>query len=132
MIVLDASAAAHYVIGTSQAGEWVEARLVRDPDVHVPHLLDLEVVNALRRLVRQGQLTLPRARTALEHLGELRATRYPHLPLLARIWQLRANLSAYDASYVALAEALDATLVTTDEALARTPGVRLQVAFFSA
>jgi predicted nucleic acid-binding protein len=126
LIVLDGSAAVHYLVG-GEAAAWVKERLLAEPDVHAPHLLDVEVANALRRLVRLGRLTARAAHAGLADLVDLDVVRYPHTMLLARVWSLRANLNAYDASYVALAEILDATLVTADARLARAPGVRARV-----
>jgi predicted nucleic acid-binding protein len=87
--------------------------------LHVPHLMDLEIAQALRRLARAGVISNRRAEEALADLGNLPLTRYPHLVLLPRIWQLRQNATAYDSAYLALAEMLDAPLVTRDQALAR-------------
>jgi predicted nucleic acid-binding protein len=126
VIVLDSSATLDYLLAAG-TGEWVETRLVADSDVHAPHLLDVEVANTLRRRVRTRAIRETRARQALEDLSDLDVTRYPHLPFIERIWELRANLTAYDAVFVALAEALGATLVTTDSRLARAPGVRADI-----
>ena len=90
--------------------------------LHVPHLFDVEVLHAIRRHTLRGVLTVARSYQASEALRSMRATRYPHAALLSRIWELRDNLTAYDATYVALAETLDAPLVTTDGRLARTSG----------
>lgn len=122
MIVLDASAVIELLLATA-TGEAV-ARRIGDPDetLHAPHLLDLEVAQVLRRFVSASILGAPRARSALIDLGDLDLTRYPHDVLLPRVWQLRANLTAYDASYVVLAETLGAVLVTCDARLARAPG----------
>jgi predicted nucleic acid-binding protein len=90
--------------------------------MHAPHLLDVEVAQVLRRFVASGALAAPRAAEALTDLADLPLTRYSHEILLPRIWSLRANLTAYDAAYVALAEALDATLLTADLRLLRAPG----------
>jgi predicted nucleic acid-binding protein len=94
--------------------------LMRDEfAAHMPHLAVIETASVLRRLVRAAKLTESRARNALLDMVELPFIRHPHEPLLERIWQLRHNLTAYDATYVALAEALDATLVTCDGRLGR-------------
>ncbi len=118
MIVLDASAVVELLLRTD-AGVRLAARLA-DPEVtlHAPHLLDVEVAQVLRRLVLARQLSAERAAEALERLAELDLQRYPHDLFVPRVWELRQNLSAYDATYVALAEALDAALLTTDARLA--------------
>jgi predicted nucleic acid-binding protein len=86
------------------------------------HLLDVEFMQVLRRLVREGTLTPKRAGEAIEDLAALRITRYAPVLLLQRIWRLRQNLSAYDAAYVALAENLQAPLITRDQRIAAAPG----------
>ncbi len=123
MIVLDASAVIELLLGTS-AGRRV-AKRIRSPrlSLHAPHLIDLEVSQALRRYVGSGVLEERRARLALEHLGQLGLLRYPHDLFLPRIWALRENLTAYDAAYVALSEALPAPLLTLDRRLAGAPGI---------
>lgn len=93
----------------------------------MPHLLDLEVLNVVRRQTLRGILTTERGTTALQDLENIKMTRYPHTSLLGRIWELRDNLTAYDAAYVALAEALDAPLITLDRRLAQAPGNRAVV-----
>lgn len=100
----------------------------RQQSLHAPELLDLEVAQVLRRLVREGTLSVPRAEAAIEDLLDLRITRYPHSVLLPRIWQLRHNLSAYDAAYVVLAEKLGATLLTRDAKLASAAGHNATIA----
>jgi predicted nucleic acid-binding protein len=90
-------------------------------DAHVPHLAIIETVSVLRGLVGASKLTESRAEGALQDLVQLPVVRHPHEPLLEWVWQLRANLTAYDATYVALAETLDATLLTCDARLARAP-----------
>lgn len=92
------------------------------PQVHVPHLLDLEVAQVLRRFVREGRLTPTRAEIALHDLMDARLIRHGHAPLLPRIWQMRNNLTAYDAAYLALAELLDAVLLTRDRKLSSAAG----------
>jgi predicted nucleic acid-binding protein len=126
MIVLDSSAAVDYLSGRGP-GEWVEERLLGGAELHAPHLIDVEVTGALRRRVQRGELSRSLAEQALADLADLDMTRYPHLPFLARAWELRENLTVADAIFVALAEALDAALVTTDTALAGAPGVRARI-----
>ena len=122
MIVLDASVVIDWLIRSS-AAQRIESRISsRNQSLHAPELLDLEVAQVLRRLVREDTLSTSRAETAIEDLLEIRITRYPHSVLLPRIWQLRHNLSAYDAAYVVLAERLGATLLTRDARLAAAPG----------
>jgi predicted nucleic acid-binding protein len=122
VIVLDASAIVELLLSTPR-GLSVAARIA-DPSlgVHVPHLADVEVAQALRRYEREGDLDPQEAASAIATLGELDLERHAHEPLLRRVWALRDNLTAYDAVYVALAEALDATLLTCDARLARAPG----------
>ena len=118
MIVLDASAAIDWLLQTS-AGQQIENRIYsRRESLHAPHLLDLEVAQVLRRLVREASLSAQRADQALQDLLSLRVTRYPHFVFLPNVWRLRHNLSAYDAAYVALAEKLRAALITRDARLA--------------
>lgn len=122
-IVLDASVVVETLLN-SNAGKHVMARLIAaDAELHAPELLDIEVLHVLRRLVRQGAMTERRAQEALVLLDALPLTRHRHAALTHRCWQLRANLSAYDATYVALAEGLGASLLTRDARLARAPGV---------
>ena len=108
MIVLDASALVELLLGTAE-GQAV-ARRIADPELslHVPHLVDLEVVQALRRYVREGEIDASDAGLMLGELRALDLQRHAHEPLLDRLWALRPNRTAYDAVYVALSEALDA------------------------
>ena len=130
MIVLDASAAIDWLLQTS-AGQRIEQRIfLQNESLHAPHLLDLEVGQVLRRLVREGAVSAHRADQAIEDLLDLRITRYPHFVLLPRIWRLRHNLSAYDAAYVALAEELGARLFTRDVRLASTSGHAAPIELF--
>ena len=102
-----------------------------DESLHAPHLLDVEVAHALRRYAIVAGDRASAAGAAMEDLRRLRLRRYPHGPLLGRIWELRANLTAYDAAYVALAEALGAPLVTRDGRLARASGIRARIELFA-
>jgi predicted nucleic acid-binding protein len=122
MIVLDASAMIDWLLRTP-AGDLVEERIYsKNHTLHSVHLLDVDCVLVLRRLVLEGALTSRRAEEAIEDLTALRVTRYAPALLLNRIWRLRQNLSAYDAAYVALAEELQAPLLTRDQKLAAAPG----------
>ncbi len=118
MIVVDASALIEVLLRTS-ASPAVERRLFASRQtLHAPHLLDVEVAQVIRRYVASGDIEAERGRTALTDLVQFPIRRYPHDVLLPRIWELRNNISAYDAAYVALAEALDAPLLTRDRRLA--------------
>jgi predicted nucleic acid-binding protein len=118
VIVLDASAAIDWLL-QSAAGQRIESRIYsRGESLHAPHLLDLEVAQVLRRMVREAVVSAVRADQAIQDLLDLRVTRYPHNLFLPHIWRLRNNLSAYDAAYVVLAQELGATLVTRDSRLA--------------
>ena len=126
MIVLDSSATVDYLLALPP-GEWV-ANQLRDVDlVHAPHVIDIEVLGALRRLFLSGDVSARRAGEALADFRQLRVRRYPLLPFLANIWAMRRNLSTSDAAFVALAEALGLPLVTTDFRLAGAPGLRITV-----
>jgi len=122
VIVLDASAALELILGTHSGARIAEK--IFDPGelLCAPHLIDLEVAQVLRRYVRAGDVSEPRADEALQDFLDLSIERYPHDLLLRRIWQMRENVTAYDAAYVALAEAVDGTLLTTDSRLARSSG----------
>jgi predicted nucleic acid-binding protein len=127
MIVVDASAVIELLL-RSPLGERVEARCFGHPAaLHAPELLDIEVVQVLRRFEARHEVTTPRAAAALRLLAALPVRRHPHAPLRQRLWALRANLTAYDAAYVALAEGLGATVVTCDARLAGAPGVRAPI-----
>jgi predicted nucleic acid-binding protein len=95
--------------------------------MHAPQLLDIEITQVLRRLVRQKEITAPRAEQVLEDLSDLLIERHDHQELIQRIWQLRDSLSAYDGAYVALAEALAAPLLTCDGKLAGAHGHRAKI-----
>jgi predicted nucleic acid-binding protein len=126
VIVVDASVLASAVGDDGADGDRARARLASEQLV-APELLDLEVASVWRRAVRRGQMTEHRARQALADLAALPLARAPHAPLMSRIWELRDNLTVYDAAYVALAEALDASLLTADRKLAQASGARCTV-----
>lgn len=122
MIVLDASAALSGLLNAGPARQ-----LLAMEQIHAPHLLDIEVVNALRRRLAAGTLDLKPAGAALSAWRRMGLVRYPMVPHLERIWQLRDNVSAYDATYIALAEALDCRLITADGRLSRAPGIHCSI-----
>jgi predicted nucleic acid-binding protein len=127
VIVIDASALLEFLLQTP-LGTRVEARLFRDRDeFHSPHLADVEVTQGLRRLVRAGEVSADRAAEAIADLADFDLHRHPHLDLLTRAWRLRENVTAYDAMYATLAEALDAPIVTCDAPLAKSPAHRAQI-----
>ena len=130
--VLDASVVVELVLGT-RTGARIRERL-HDPRIslHGPELLDLEVLNVLRRYVRAGTVAADRAEAGVRRLEELDLQRHRHGPMLPRIWSWRANLTAYDAAYVALAEVVDCPLLTTDARLSKTPGLPVPVELFDA
>jgi len=127
VIVVDASALLEALLRTP-AAKAVEARLF-DPrrTLHAPHLIDIEIAQVIRRYASNGEIDSERGRAALADLTDLPMHRYPHDFLLPRVWDLRNNLTAYDAVYVALAEALDAPLVTRDQRIAAAVGHRAKV-----
>lgn len=121
MLVVDASVLAVALADDGPDGDVARTRL-RSETLAAPELVDLEVTSVLRRQNRAGLLDARRAQLAMGDLAALPMRRAPHVPLLSRCWELRHNLTAYDAAYVALAEALDATLLTGDRRLARAAG----------
>lgn len=122
MIVVDDSAVIEVLLNTSAGIQIAERFFDPDGTLHAPHLLDVEVAQVLRRYTRTGELDPARGLQALEDLVDFTWTRYPHDLFLLRIWELRHNVTAYDAAYIALAEALGAPLLTRDAALASAPG----------
>ena len=126
MLVADASVLVLAVADATEEGDPFRARM-RGEVVCGPDLLRVEVVSALRRMTAAARLTRPQANAAIDDLLELPLSVFPTAPLLRRAWELRANLSTYDACYVALAEALDCTLVTADGRLARATGPRCSI-----
>jgi predicted nucleic acid-binding protein len=127
MTVVDASALLEFLLQTS-LGARVEARLFdEENELHAPHLPDVEIAQGLRRLVRTGEVSSGRAEEAIADLTDLDLHRHAHLDLLDRAWRLRDTISAYDAMYVALAEAIEAPIVTCDSPLAKAPGHRARI-----
>ncbi|HEX5321297.1 MAG TPA: type II toxin-antitoxin system VapC family toxin [Stellaceae bacterium] len=127
MSVVDASALLEVLLRTP-AAEAVEDRLFAPRQtLHAPHLIDVEAAQVIRRYAANGDIDAERGRAALVDLADFPLRRYPHDLLLPRIWELRNNVTAYDAAYVALAEALDAPLLTRDRRLAAASGHRAQI-----
>jgi predicted nucleic acid-binding protein len=122
MIVVDASAAISALLNAGPARDMLASQAL-----HAPHLIDAEVASALRRMTTADRLPADAGWVALDVWRRMGVTRYPIVPLLGRIWDLRDNVSAYDATYLALAEALDCPLLTADGRLGRAPGIRCVV-----
>ena len=122
MIVVDASAALSGLLNAGPARAMLSVE-----QLHAPHLIDAEVASGVRRRVAEKAMTATQGWTVLAAWQRLGVTRYPIVPLLERVWELRENLSSYDAGYVALAEALGCLLLTADGRLSRAPGVRCPI-----
>lgn len=120
MPVLDASAALELVLKTPRAVQWGESLF--EQELHAPHLVDIEVMHALRRMVQTHAVADVAAQRALNALQDLPLFRHPHRPLMGEIWALRLSLTVYDAAYVALAGALGIPLFTCDAKLSRSHG----------
>jgi predicted nucleic acid-binding protein len=129
VLVIDTSAALSALVAYDPAPGLVE-RLAQDGDLHAPHLIDTELLHALRRMTMNGELSDDRAADARTDFDELALTRYPHWTLSDRVWELRHNLTAYDATFVALAEALEAPLVTCDTRLPAAPHTHASIELF--
>lgn len=127
MIVVDASVVANAIADDHADGDRARGRLTGAGDLVAPDLVDVETVSVLRRRWLAGDLTVRRFSTAVADLEDLEVTRFPTLPLMRRAYELRANLTTYDAAYVVLAEQLACTLVTADSRMARAPGIRCSV-----
>ncbi len=126
MVVVDASVLVVALADDGADGDVARSRL-RGVSLAAPELVDLEAASVLRRQHRAGLLDDRRADLALTDLGALPMRRVPHLPLLRRCWELKDNLTAYDAAYVAVAEAFEATLLTGDRRLARAAGPQCRI-----
>jgi predicted nucleic acid-binding protein len=122
LIVIDASALIEILLRTERAEALMERALEASERMHAPQLLDIEITQVLRRLVQKREISAARAEQALDDLADLLIERHEHQSLVPRIWQLRDSLSAYDGAYVALAEALEAPLLTCDAKLAGAHG----------
>ena len=129
MIVVDTSAVIGVLAGRPEIRGLAE-RIRADGDLHAPHLLDVEFQHALRRLVVAGAIGEDRAADTRVDFAHLLVVRYPHVSLADRMWQLRADVTAHDAAFLALAETLDVPLVTCDARLARAPGHTASVEVF--
>lgn len=129
MIVVDTSAVIGLMAGRPEAPGLAE-RIRGDGDLHAPHLLDVEFQHALRRLVVSGAISDDRAADARADFADLTIIRYPHVSLADRMWRMRHNVTAYDAAFLALAEALDAPLVTCDARLSRASSHTASVEVF--
>ncbi len=122
-MVVDASVVTAALVDSGPLGSWAESLLMAGP-LAAPHLLPVETANILRRMARTGEVSPDTAALAHGELLQLRLALFPYSPLGPRVWELRDNVTAYDAWYVALAEHLDAPLVTLDARLSRAPGCR--------
>jgi predicted nucleic acid-binding protein len=129
MLVVDTSAVLEALAARDPAPRLIE-RLAADGDLHAPHLIDTELLHALRGMGIRREISDERAADALSDFAELALVRYPHQPLNDRVWELRHNLTAYDATFVALAEVLAAPLITCDARLASAPGHKAQIELF--
>jgi predicted nucleic acid-binding protein len=123
MLVVDAAAVVAALVDNGPAGTWAEQRLGSDA-LAAPHLMPAEVANILRRAVMSGDVSADAAALAHADLLDLRVELFPYAPFAARVWELRENVTAYDAWYVAIAEGIGATFVTLDARLSRAPGPR--------
>ena len=122
MIVIDASVLVGVLLTSPHALEAVERVSEHRPEepLHAPELIEIETLSALRRMVARGAVNDRRAGQAVADMDSLRMVRYPHAPMRSRVWELRENVTTYDATYLALAEALDGELLTADRGLAST------------
>jgi predicted nucleic acid-binding protein len=124
LIVVDASVVANALADDTADGDAARQALRSDDDIAAPDLVDVETVSVLRKRWLAGDLTARRFRTAITDLGDLAIARHPTFPMMPRAYELRGNVTPYDAAYVALAEVLDCALLTSDSRLASAPGPR--------
>lgn len=129
MIVVDTSALIAALAGMPDVSN-LRSRLGSDGDLHAPHLVDVEFQHALRRLVTTRAISQERAAGVRQDFADLAIMRYPHMALADRMWELRANVTAYDAAFVVLAETLDVPLITCDGRLSRSSGHRATIELF--
>ena len=122
MIVVDASAVADVLLGVASAAPVAQRLLASGETLHAPHLLDLEILQVLRRFAASGSWQAQRAAQAVEDFAAMRIARHAHDSLRSRIWELRKTVTAYDGAYLALAEALGCPLLTRDRKLGRAAG----------
>ena len=127
MMVPDCSAVVYALLRGPGSEAIADRLLTGNAKLHAPYLLDLEVIQALRKACRFGNLDAARASRLLDDFAQLRLVRYSHIPFLPRIWELRNNMTAYDGAYIALAESLGAPLLTRDKRLAAAPGHRARI-----
>jgi predicted nucleic acid-binding protein len=130
MLVVDASCLYEVLTGTAGA-EAIRERLGSDSDHGAPHLIDVEVLNSIRHNLQLGRLDQTAASQAVEDLGDWPGARFAHRVLLDRAWELQGIVRTYDAMYISLAEALGATLLTTDTRLGRVHGLDCRIEVFS-
>jgi predicted nucleic acid-binding protein len=130
-LILDASAAVDLVLGREPMASWVRDELRAADRIRAPHVIDTEVLGAVRRIVLARGIPSRRGGAALEDFAALPIVRFPHRRLLRRVWAMRESISAADGFYVALAEALEAPLVTTDASLARAHGLEIEIRTFA-
>ncbi|HVK89117.1 MAG TPA: type II toxin-antitoxin system VapC family toxin [Kofleriaceae bacterium] len=130
MIVIDASALAELLLGTPRSARFASRVAHPALTMHAPHLIDLEVGSVFRSLEVKRVISPAVAANMVADLARVDLQRYPHVTLLPRVWQLRGNLTTYDAAYVALAEALGAPLATFDANLAAAPGHRARIELY--
>jgi predicted nucleic acid-binding protein len=129
VLVVDTSAVLEALVAVDPAPGLTE-RLADDGDLHGPHLIDTELLAALRRMTISDQISNERAEDTRSDFAELALVRYRHEPLSDRVWELRHNVTAYDATFIALAETLSAPLITCDARLASAPGHSAQIELF--